>query len=207
MPTPWNTQMESPLRAEEAQTLLGFLQSSEALLSGHFRLTSGLHSPNYLQCARLLMDPVRAEWCGQWLGKLVAEIQARWVLSPALGGLIIGHELARALGVPHLFAERKEGIMSIRRGFRVPPGEPFIAVEDVVTTGGSVQEAARVAQEQGGVLAGVCSIFNRSGKGNPFGEEVPYFSLLRMDFPTYGEAECPLCKSGLAIDTPGSRKN
>jgi orotate phosphoribosyltransferase len=205
MPTTGQPTLTSPLSEEDRLELLELLETSQALLSGHFRLTSGLHSPNYLQCALLLMDPKRAEWCGMKLGSLVSSLKPSWVLSPALGGLIIGHELARSLGVPHLFAERKQGAMAIRRGFVVPPGESFLAVEDVITTGGSVLEAARLAQASGGKLAGICSILNRTGKENPFGPEIPFFSLLKTDFPTYAEEICPLCAQGIPIDSPGSR--
>ena len=197
----------SNLSQPDQQTLLSFLEESRALLSGHFCLASGLHSPNYLQCALLLMDPVRAEWCGNRLASMVSHLGAKWVLSPALGGVIIGHELARSLGVSHLFAERKQGEMTIRRGFAVPRGEPFVAVEDVVTTGGSVLEAATLAKSAGGKLAGICSILNRSGKEEPFGGEVPYCSLLTVQFPTYTEEDCPLCKEGIPIDAPGTKRS
>ncbi len=196
----------STLSASNQATLLRYLEESQALLSGHFRLASGLHSPNYLQCALLLMDPERAEWCGQKLAGMVAHLGAKWVLSPALGGVVIGQELARSLKVPHIFAERKQGEMTIRRGFVVPEGEPFVAVEDVITTGGSVLEAARLAQDAGGKLAGICSILNRTGKEKPFGEEIPYSGLLAVHFPTYTEDECPLCKAGVPIDTPGTKR-
>lgn len=196
----------SSLTSPDMETLLRYLKESRALLSGHFRLASGLHSPNYLQCALLLMDPFRAEWCGRKLAAMVSGLGARWVLSPALGGVVIGQELARSLGVPHIFAERKQGEMTIRRGFIVPEGEPFVAVEDVITTGGSVLEAANLAQAAGGRLVGICSILNRSGKVKPFGEEIPYSSLLSVAFPTYTEEDCPLCKAGLVIDAPGTKR-
>lgn len=198
---------ESELSDGDAAVLRGFLQESGALLQGHFVLTSGLHSPFYLQCARLLMDPVRAEWCGKRLAKLVVHLKPAWVLSPALGGLIIGHELARGLGVPHLFAERKDGAMSIRRGFTVPEGQPFLAVEDVVTTGGSVLEAAKVAQEMGGQLVGIAAILNRSGNDQPFREEAPFHSLLKVLFPTYPADQVPPELEALPVYSPGSRRN
>ncbi len=197
---------ESVLDAADLGQLQSYLSTSGALLSGHFRLASGLHSDSYLQCALLLMDPVRAEWCGRKVAGLVSHLKPEWVLSPALGGMIIGHELARALGTPHIFAERKQGEMSIRRGFSVPEGKPFIAVEDVVTTGGSVMEAAQLAIAAGGRLAGICSILNRSGRQSPFGEEVPYFSLLEVRFPTFSETDCPFCAQGIPIDAPGTRR-
>jgi orotate phosphoribosyltransferase len=196
----------SPLSQSDQETLLRFLGESNALLSGHFRLASGLHSPNYLQCALLLMDPVRAEWCGRKLAEMVSQLKPKWVLSPALGGVVIGQELARSLRIPHLFAERKQGEMTIRRGFVVPEGEPFVAVEDVITTGGSVLEAANLARNAGGRLVGICSILNRTGKDTPFGEGIPYSSLLSVHFPTYTEEECPFCKAGTPIDAPGTKR-
>ncbi len=196
----------STLSQTDQETLLRFLNESGALLTGHFRLASGLHSPNYLQCALLLMDPARAEWCGQRLAVMVSHLGAKWVLSPALGGVVIGQELARWLGVLHMFAERKQGEMSIRRGFIVPEGEPFVAVEDVITTGGSVLEAANLARDAGGRLVGICSILNRTGKERPFGEEVPFSSLLSVHFHTYKEEDCALCKAGVPLDTPGTKR-
>ena len=197
----------SALSVTEQKTLLRFLQESQALLTGHFRLASGLHSPNYLQCALLLMDPQRAEWCGQRLAEMVSHLGSKWVLSPALGGVVIGQELARFLKVSHIFAERKQGEMTIRRGFIVPRGESFVAVEDVITTGGSVLEAANLARNAGGKLVGICSILNRTGKDRPFGEAVPYSCLISVHFPTYAEEECPLCKAGVPLDTPGTKSS
>lgn len=206
MPQIHSPHFESTLDPKDLSQLQSFLSTSGALLSGHFKLASGLHSDSYLQCALLLMDPVRAEWCGQQLARLILHLRPEWVLSPALGGMIIGHELARALGTPHIFAERKQGEMSIRRGFHVPEGKSFIAVEDVVTTGGSVMEAARLAVDAGGKLVGICSILNRSGKKSPFGEDIPYFSLLQVHFPTFTEDHCPFCAQGLAIQSPGTKR-
>jgi orotate phosphoribosyltransferase len=179
------------------------LQETGALLEGHFRLSSGLHSPNYVQCARLLENPRHAKAIGEALAARIAPIGAQRIVAPALGGVIIGYTVAEALGLPFVFTERKEGQMSLRRGFGIPGGERVVIVEDVVTTGKSTRETAKVVEERGGVVGGFASILNRSGKGNPF--DAPYESLLALDLSTYEAAECPLCKSGVPLDAPGSR--
>jgi len=179
------------------------LAETGALLTGHFRLSSGLHSPNYVQCARLLEHPPHAKALGEALGARVRPLGAARIVAPALGGVIIGYTVAEALGVPFVFTERKEGQMTLRRGFRIAPGERVVIVEDVVTTGKSTRETAAVIEAQGGVVAGFVSILNRSGKANPF--DAPYESLLALSLETYEEASCPLCASGLGLDAPGSR--
>ena len=128
-------------------------------------------------------------------------MQPAKIVAPALGGVIIGYTVAEALDVPSIFTERKEGAMTLRRGFRIAEGERVVIVEDVVTTGKSTRETAAVIEEHGGVVAGFASILNRSGKANPF--DAPYESLLALDLETYDEASCPLCASGVAIDSPG----
>jgi orotate phosphoribosyltransferase len=179
------------------------LPETGALLSGHFRLSSGLHSPGYVQCARLLELPRNARAIGEALGARVAAFGAEKIVAPALGGVIIGYTVAEALGLPSIFTERKDGEMTLRRGFRIGSGEKVVIVEDVVTTGKSTRETATVIERHGGVIAGFASILNRSGKANPF--DAPYESLLSLALETYDETSCPLCRQGVPLDAPGSR--
>ncbi len=183
--------------------VLTLLSKTGALLQGHFRLSSGLHSPNYVQCALLLQHPRNAKAIGQALAARVRPLGGEKIVAPALGGVIIGYTVAEALEMPSIFTERKEGQMTLRRGFRVNRGERVVIVEDVVTTGKSTRETAQVVTDHGGVVAGFASILNRSGTANPF--DAPYEALLRLDLSTYDEASCPLCKSGVVVDAPGSR--
>jgi orotate phosphoribosyltransferase len=179
------------------------LEKTGALLQGHFRLSSGLHSPNYVQCAQLLEHPRDAKAIGQAIGERVRPMGAQRIVSPALGGVIIGYTVAEALDVPFIFTERKGGAMTLRRGFRIRPGERIVIVEDVVTTGKSTRETAAVVAQQGGTVAGFASILNRSGVENPF--DAPYASLLALSLETFEEPACPLCASYVPIDAPGSR--
>jgi orotate phosphoribosyltransferase len=183
--------------------LPALLRETGALLSGHFRLSSGLHSPNYVQCALLLEQPRNAKEIGEALAEKVHPLGARKIVAPALGGVIIGYAVAEALGLPFIFTERKEGAMALRRGFRLRDSEPVVIVEDVVTTGKSTRETADVIEKHGGRVAGFASILNRSGKANPF--DAPYESLMSLALDAYDERECPLCASGVPIDSPGSR--
>src|SRR5438067_13732507 len=183
--------------------LPALLDETGALLSGHFRLSSGLHSPNYVQCAKLLEHPRNARAIGQELGAKVQTMSPQKIVAPALGGVIIGYTVAEALDVPSIFTERKDGAMTLRRGFRIAEGERVVIVEDVVTTGKSTRETAAVVESLGGRVAGFASILNRSGMSNPF--SAPYVSLLTLNLETYEEAHCLLCASGVAIDSPGSR--
>lgn len=183
--------------------VLTLLSKTGALLQGHFRLSSGLHSPNYVQCALLLEYPRHAKAIGEELAAKVRSIRAQKVVAPAMGGVIIGYTVAEALDLPFIFTERKEGQMTLRRGFKINRGERVLIVEDVVTTGKSTREAAKVVADHGGLVFGFASILNRSGNPNPF--DAPYESLLRLDLETYEAADCPLCKSGMALDAPGSR--
>ena len=183
--------------------LLTRFRRSGALLEGHFRLSSGLHSRGYLQCALVLQCPRDAEAIGGALADRVRAFGATAVLSPALGGIVIGQEVARALDVRALFAERQEGALTLRRGFTLSPDDKVLVVEDVVTTAGSTRETIAVARQHGATVAGACSIVDRSG--GTHGLELPYAALLPMDLPTYQESECPLCKQGIAIVKPGSR--
>lgn len=174
-----------------------------ALLTGHFRLSSGRHSDRYLQCARLLMWPERAEQAGRDLAAKLASVSPQAVVSPAIGGIVIGHEVARALGVRALFAERKDGSFVLRRGFDLSPGERVVVVEDVFTTGGSTREVCAAVESAGGIVVGVGSIVDRGLPAGAF--SVPASSLVSLDVPAWPESECPLCARGDAFDVPGSR--
>ena len=178
-------------------------EDTGALLRGHFRLSSGLHSDTYLQCARLLMWPERAEAAGRELAEQLRGFGARTVVSPALGGLIIGHEVARALNAPFLFTERQEGVFTLRRGFRVEPGDPIVVVEDVFTTGKSTREVIDTVTAAGARVVAAGSIVDRGLPANSL--SVPHRSLLRLNVPSWPADSCPLCREGKTLDTPGSR--
>jgi len=183
------------------------LEESGALLHGHFRLSSGRHSDSYVQCARLLEHSARARHAGQALAAaLLKQLGAPpdSILAPALGALLIGHEVAAALGVPFRFTERDaEGRMALRRGFHLRPGERLVIVEDVVTSGRSTKETAELARSMGAAVLAVGSILDRSGGGNPF--DVPFVALAALTLPTWQPAECPLCAAGKPVEKPGSR--
>ena len=183
--------------------LLDLYRQSGALLEGHFRLTSGLHSSGYLQCALVLQHPPHAEALGRAIADRVRALSATVVLSPALGGVVIGHEVGRALGVRAIFAERQDGRLSLRRGFTLAPTDRVLVVEDVMTTGGSTRETIDVAKAAGGQVVGTASIVDRSGGTIRF--DVPFASLLEIALPTYDPAACPLCAEGLPVVKPGSR--
>lgn len=174
-----------------------------ALLEGHFRLTSGLHSPGYLQCALVLQHPREAANCGTAIAERVRGLGVDAVLSPALGGIVIGHEVARALGVRAIFAERQDGQLTLRRGFSLSPGEKVLVVEDVVTTGGSTRETIEVARAAGASVVGAASIIDRSGGQQTL--DVPYHALATVALPTYQPDSCPLCAAGSLAVKPGSR--
>ena len=186
-----------------SETVLDLFRRMGALLEGHFRLTSGLHSPGYLQCALVLQDPGGAEKCGKAIADRVRRLGAEVVLSPALGGIIIGHEVGRALGVRAIFAERQDGRLTLRRGFTLAPGEKVLVVEDVVTTGGSTRETIDVARAAGANVVGAASIIDRSGTNQALG--VPYFALATVSLPTYDAESCPMCAAGSPVVKPGSR--
>lgn len=178
------------------------LRRSQALLSGHFQLTSGRHSDRYVQCALLLAQPREAEAVGRALAEKLAAVKPELVVGPALGGVIVAHEVARALGTPAYFTERKEGVMELRRGFGIRPGVRAVVVEDVVTTGGSVQEVVALVRKAGGQVAAVGSIVHRA-KSSPF--DVPYETLLQLVIESWDPASCPLCLQGSVAIKPGSR--
>jgi orotate phosphoribosyltransferase len=187
----------------DGDSLLLLFRRSGALLEGHFRLSSGLHSSGYLQCALVLQDPAHAAALGSALAARVRALAPAVVLSPALGGVIVGHEVARALGVRAIFAERQDGRLTLRRGFQLEPGERVLVVEDVVTTGLSTRETMDVARAAGADVVGAASLVDRSG--GAAGLDVPLAALLEIDLPTWDPAACPLCARGLAVAKPGSR--
>ena len=183
--------------------LLDLFRRSGALLEGHFRLTSGLHSSGYLQCALVLQHPQHAEALGRAIGDRTRSLRPTLVLSPALGGVVIGHEVGRALGVRALFAERQDGALMLRRGFVIAENDRVLVVEDVLTTGGSTRETMQVAKASGAQVVGAASIVNRSA--GPPDVDVPFASLLDIALPTYEPDKCPLCAQGLPVVKPGSR--
>ena len=186
--------------------ILGEFRAADALLEGHFILSSGLRSPRYLQCARVLMDPARAERLAQALAaKIPSDIreQIDSVVSPAMGGVIIGHEMGRALGRPAMFVERPQGVFELRRGFRLEPGERVLLVEDVVTTGLSSREAIASIEAAGGKVIAAASLVDRSGGQADLG--VPYTPLIRIDVPTYAAEDVPPELAAIPPIKPGSR--
>ena len=174
-----------------------------ALLEGHFVLTSGLHSPVYLQCALVLQRPDDAEEFGQSLAKHFQAENIQTVAAPAIGGIIIGHEVARALGARFIWTERQNGTMILRRGFSVSPGERILVVEDVVTTGGSTRETVTALQAFGAKVVAAASIIDRSSGKADVG--VPRIALATLEVPSVDPAVCELCKQGEPAVKPGSR--
>ncbi len=183
--------------------LLDRFRRSGALLEGHFRLSSGLHSGGYMQSALVLQQPADAEMIGRAIGDRVRHLRPSVVLSPALGGLIIGHEVARALGVRFVFVERQDGVFMLRRGFILSETDRVLVVEDVLTTGGSTRETIRAAVAAGAQVVGAAAIVDRSGGTLRF--DVPHEALLEVALPTYQPDQCPLCAKGLPVVKPGSR--
>ena len=186
--------------------ILDEFRDAEALLEGHFILSSGLRSPRYLQCARVSMDPARAERLARALAnKLPADIRASIdaVVSPAMGGVIIGHEMGRALGKRAMFLERPDGVFGLRRGFALKSGERVLMVEDVVTTGLSSREAIAAIEAAGGIVVGAASLVDRSGGTADLG--VPFTPLIRLDIPTYEADALPPELAAIPAIKPGSR--
>jgi orotate phosphoribosyltransferase len=186
--------------------LLRELEECGALRRGHFLLSSGLHSPAYVQCALYLERPERARRAGAAVAERLAALGVATdsVLSPALGGVVIGHEVAAAIGVPFRFAEREGSALALRRGFALDRGERVVIVEDVVTTGKSTHETAALARALGAEVAGIGSLIDRSGGRHGFA--VPYAALLELDLPTWSAEDCPLCREGGPPPIkPGSR--
>jgi orotate phosphoribosyltransferase len=195
-------------------------EKEKALLKGHFLLSSGKHSEYYLQSARVLEHPEIAEKLAKELAKQIKEagIEVESVCSPAIGGLLAGYELARALGIRFIFTERKDGVMTLRRGFEVKPEERVLICEDIITTGGSAMEAAKEIEKRGALVVGFAALANRGicqrvnskiKRKNEckLPQDKPFFALSDFDFPIYEPDECPMCKEGSKPIKPGSRGN
>ena len=185
-----------------AQRLREMMRESGAHLEGHFRLTSGFHSGDYIQCALLLRYPRHAEFAGRALADRVRRLSPETVASPAIGGIVIGHEVARALDLPFIFCERRDGAMTLSR-FPMPVGKRVVVIEDVITTGVSSGEVGRLLEEGGAFWAGTGAIMDRSG-GQSSLPHLPE-SLWQAVFPVWQPEDCPLCRQGLPVVKPGSR--
>ena len=184
--------------------IVNILKESGALLTGHFQLRSGLHSNQFFQAALLLQYPDKAEVVCAHLAEKFKNEKISAVISPAVGGLIVGQEVARALGCRAIFADKEDGELVLKRGFSIAPGEKILVAEDVVTKGGRVQQTIDLVRSKGGDVAGVAVIVDRSGGTASF--DVPKFeSALKLSLPTYDPAECPLCAEKMPIDRPGSK--
>jgi len=189
---------------DRAARVITLLKETGALLEGHFLLSSGLHSERYFQCARLLQHPAYASEVGRCLADACRDLEPETVASPALGGIIIGHETGRALGTKAVFAERVGGALVFRRGFEIPPGERVIVIEDVVTTGKSSLETVAALRELGAEVVGLGCIVDRSGGANL---GIPFRSLLALHTPAFEPADCGFCKTGtVPLTKPGSRE-
>ena len=191
----------------QEEEVLAEFRSCGALLEGHFLLSSGRHSGHYLQCARVLMDPMRASRLADALvQKLPRDLRKRIakVVSPAMGGLIIGHEMGRALGTEAIFVERPQGTFELRRGFSLKPGEEVLLVEDVITTGLSSREAIKAVEAEGGKVIAAAALIDRSGGTVDVG--VPFYPLIALNFPTYAPHEMPAELAAIPAIKPGSRK-
>lgn len=183
--------------------VLGIFKESEALLEGHFLLTSGRHSGQYMQCAKVLQYPHHAARLGAALAESFRDQGVELVIGPAMGGILVAHEVGRALGTKALFTERENGEMKLRRGFELKPGQKVLVVEDVITTGGSVREVLEVVKSYGAEPVGVGVLVNRSGGKADFG--LPLASLLEIEIETFDAGNCPLCAQGTTAIKPGSR--
>jgi len=184
--------------------VLDVFEKNKALLAGHFKLSSGLHSEKYLQCALVLQYPGIAENFAKELASRFSKEKIDLVIGPALGGVTLAYEIARALGVRGLFTERQEGGMVLRRGFAIEKGERVLVAEDVVTTGGSTKEVMDAVEKLGAVVVGVASVINRSSGDVKFGVKYEYLARVKAD--TFNESNCPMCKLGTQAIKPGSRK-
>lgn len=182
---------------------LDLFRQSGALLEGHFRLSSGLHSGRYLQSALVLQHPEHAAVLGAAIADRVRDLKANVVLSPALGGIVIAHEVARALGVRAIFAERQDGKLTLRRGFSLSPSDRVLVVEDVITTGGSTVETIEVAEAAGAQVLAAAAIIDRGDGAARVG--VPLFPLIKLEVPTHQPDACPMCATGDPLVKPGSR--
>jgi orotate phosphoribosyltransferase len=183
--------------------VLDLFRESGALLEGHFRLSSGLHSDRYLQSALVLQHPDYAEQLGQALAARLEHLQPTAILSPALGGIVIGQEVGRAMQLRALFAERQDGKLVLRRGFTLAPTDRVVVVEDVITTGGSTRETIAVAEAAGATVLGAAAIIDRGSDSGRL--HLPLQALVRMEVPAYPPESCPLCARGVPVAKPGSR--
>ncbi len=197
--------MQTPMNQEQ---VLGIFKETGALLEGHFLLTSGLHSNQYFQCARVLQHPRHCETLCRVIAEHFRAHRIDVVVAPAMGGIVVAQEVGRQLDVRTIFAERKEGVMQIRRGFEIAAGERVLVCEDVVTTGGSVQEVVKIVLDRRGALTGVACIVDRSGGTVRFDQAPePLVPVLRLHAATYRPDACPLCAQGIPAVKPGSRGN
>jgi orotate phosphoribosyltransferase len=187
----------------DQDAVLDLFRNSGALLKGHFRLSSGLHSDRYLQSALVLQYPEFAMALGEALAARTSHLQATAVLSPALGGIVIGQEVGRSLGIRAMFAERQDGVLTLRRGFSLSPGDRVLVVEDVITTGGSTRETAKVAEAAGAHVLGAAAIIDRGS--DPASLGLPLQSLARLEVAAWQPDGCPLCAKGEPVTKPGSR--
>jgi orotate phosphoribosyltransferase len=192
----------------ESSAVLSIFRETEALLGGHFQLTSGLHSNQYFQCAKVLQYPGHCETLCRVLAEDARPRNVDVVIAPALGGIVVGQEVGRQLAVRTLFAERKDGVMQLRRGFEIRPGERVLVCEDVITTGGSVGEVLSLTVEAGGTIAGISCIVDRSGGTVTFpAYRGHHTAVMTMHAVTYQPDQCPLCSQGVPVTKPGSRGN
>jgi orotate phosphoribosyltransferase len=183
---------------------IGIFSQAGALLEGHFRLTSGRHSNQYMQCAQVLKYPAFTEQLARHLAEVFKDDEVQLVVGPAMGGIVVAYEVARQLGVPGMFMERENGAMALRRGFAIEPGQRVLVVEDVVTTGGSVKEVIEVVRQLGGQVVGVGVLVDRSNGSVDFG--VKQAAVLSLDITSWEAEHCPLCQEGrLPVVKPGSR--
>lgn len=187
----------------EMDHLIQLFKTAHALMEGHFRLSSGRHSDRYLQCARILQYPDHARTLCSELASKFSALSVSGVIAPAVGGIIVAHEVAASLGVRAVFGERVDGIMTLRRGFEIRDSETFIVVEDVITTGKSTREIIDLVTYHGGIVSGIGCIADRS-QNSP---NLPFepVSLLKLAFENWDPSECPLCRKNIALETPGSR--
>ena len=185
------------------KVVLTILKKTGALLNGHFLLTSGIHSDGYIQCARILQYPAYAREVMELIAEKVKDLDMETIVGPALGGIIAAYELGRQLKKRAMFAERKNGVMQLRRGFVIKPGEKVLITEDVVTAGTSTGEVKQLVEERGAVVIGVACIVDR--RSPEYSLTIPMYSALKMNINTYLPEECPLCKIGVPLENPGSR--
>ena len=188
----------------ENQNIIDVFTKSNALLNGHFLLTSGRHSNQYFQCALVLRYPEYNQMICKKIADNFKDTEIDFVISPAIGGIVVGQEVARQLGKVSIFAEREDKVLVLRRGFRIEEGKKYLVCEDVVTTGGSVFEVIEIVKQGGGIVAGVGYIVDRSNNKVQFG--VPQFSTLQLEVVSYQPEECPLCQQNIPVVKPGSRK-